>query len=58
MILECKVTESYEIAPINSKFAGKHSLIRDIEETKTIYDFEIDEKVKKLLIKLAGYDIK
>lgn len=47
---EYKVTEDDGTTSIYLKFIGKHPLIRDIEGTRTIYDFEIDEKVKKIYI--------
>lgn len=47
---EYKVTEDDGSTSIYLKFIGKHPLNKDIKGTRTVYDFEIDEKVKKIYI--------
>ncbi len=47
---EYKVTEDDGSTSIYLKFIGKHPLKKDIKATRTVYDFEIDEKVKRIYI--------
>lgn len=47
---EYKVIANDGTTSIYLKFIGKNPLIRDIEGTRTVYNFEIDEKVKNIYI--------
>lgn len=61
---EYKVAEDDGSTSIYLRIIGKHPLNKDIKGTRTVYDFEIDEKVKKIYIedtngnKIKIWDIK